>query len=168
MTKNQKIIYVLVAIIVIFFAKKYMFPSDKDKIQGHINELAQLLTKKPKENVIALAGKVNKAVTFFSAPVEVKFTYDETFKREISDADLTQIKENISVMKFRYPWVTVSVEKSEISVDKKMAKSKSTTRLEFEDKDQGKVFDLYDVEMGWQKIKNKWRIRSILIEHVGE
>ena len=145
-----------------FLGKKYLFPSEADLIQRQMDQLAQLVSKEKGENAIAVATKIRGALEFFVIPLHISLHDEkEKIERELTMEDKEKIKGTLATMKFRYSWVKVSFQDVRIQVRGEQAIVNTLIRLDFNSKQDGRVYDLYQGVLGWKKTAGKWLVNDV-------
>ncbi|MCB0422282.1 MAG: hypothetical protein KDD61_14890 [Bdellovibrionales bacterium] len=166
---NEKVKWaaVIVSVAFVIVGYKAFFPNDQEQIARRLTSLMHLLSKSKKESVISVAKKVTDSLTYFQPPVEIRLTGGGQVERTLSAESLERIKQNISTIKFRYPWVNFKVEDLRTAVEPPQAQSSTQIRMEFEDSNQTAVYDLYDLQISWVYVESEWKIQKVHIESVG-
>jgi hypothetical protein len=144
-----------------FSIKKHFFPSDQQRIQKRLEEIAQLLTKPQGESVIATANKVSDALNYFQPPVTVTLNNDVLTERQVTEHDRNGLKNSLTGLRFQYAWMDVSFEDVLIEVKGNQAQVSAVGRLEFPSEQQGLVYDLYQLTMVWVRVEGDWLISKL-------
>lgn len=158
------------AALIAAYAYQQFFPSEEELIKRRAHALAALLEKEKNENVLAAASRIGSALQFFDKEVIVTAVGYKKMKKRIVRDDKKIIQQVITQMRFVRTWLLVEVENFTATVDssKMTANSEFNVNLKFETTEQGKVYDPYDLKVGWVKKADEWLINSVWVRRSGD
>jgi len=117
------------------------------------------------ENLLVLAQKTARILEYFKTPVDLKFTDANQVSRKKTLTDPSQVKDRVATAKMNYDWLEVVFTEIKVTLEGPRAISDNTVKIFFSDKGE-RVYDLYALTLGWEKIEGDWLIRSVEAEAI--